>query len=295
MEIRSEKIKRFIHYSWGAKIVLILFFLFFVMQLVIHVYPLLYVLNNSVKTNEEIYQDSMALTKTWSFSNYLYMLDKFMIRGHIFFEEMLLNSLWETALWLFMEIFWSTLLAYALAKYRFPGHGLLFGLMIFKQTIPIIGSGGASFKLMYSLNMINNPALIWIGWCGAFDYAAFVLYGTFKGLSPSYSESAKIDGASNFRILFSINLPMMFPAIIALLVTNFTGMWNNYTVSQVSLSKYPNLAYGVYIFQKESLHIENGEVVLYTALVAAALPGLILYLSMQNLVVKNLTVGGLKG
>lgn len=295
MRFYSEKIKRFKNHSLGAQIFLLAFFLFFVVELILHVYPIFYVINNSLKTATEIYDDSMALTKTWSFVNYVNMFNNFQVRGGIYFEELLWNSVWQTAVWLFMQTLSSVLVAYVLAKFRFPGHGLVYGIMIFKQIIPIIGTGGASYKLLHALNMINNPWTIWLYWGDGFDYAAFIMYGTFKGLSNSYLESAKLDGASNTRIFFSIVLPMTFPAMLALLVTNFLTMWNNYTTSQVTLNKYPNLAYGVYIFQRDSLWIEDGETIFYTALVASATPGLVIYLSMQNLIVKNLTVGGLKG
>ncbi len=291
----SEKLKKFKKMSLLAKIAIAFVFIWSVFQLVIHVYPLVFVLNNSLKTSTEIYESSFALTKTFSFGNYITMLEKFQVKGGIFFEELLWNSLWQTTLYLFANIASSTLLAYMLAKYRFPGKGLLYGVLIFIQTIPIIGGGAANFKLLYGLGFINNPWIIWIYWGMGFDYSAFILYGTFKSLSNSYGEAAKIDGAGNFMVFFKIVLPMMFPSIIALLVTNFLTMWNNYTVSQVTLSKYPNLAYGLFVFQTNSLHIQEGDTIFYTALVAAALPGVILYLSMQNLVVKNLTVGGLKG
>ena len=295
MKIHSEKLRKFRHYSWGAKILLIAFFLFFCFEVVLHVFPLLFTLNNSLKTSEEIYKDSMAITTSWQFVNYWNMLRVFKIRGGIYFEEMLWNSVWQTGVYLMVNIGTSTLVSYALARYRFPGSAFLFGYLIFKQTIPIIGTGAAGFKLYSALGMINNPYAIWISWGDGFDYSAFILYGTFKSISQTYSESAKIDGASNLKIMTSIVLPIAFPAIVALLVTNFTGMWNNYAVSQISLNKFPSLSYGLYIFQRDALYLEEGETVFYAALVVSALPGLIIYCSMQNLVVKNLTVGGIKG
>lgn len=295
MKIHSEKLKKFKNYSWGAKIVLILFFLFFLFQTVLHVFPLLFTINNSLKTAEEIYKDPMAFTTSWQFVNYVNMLNVFQVRGGIYFEEMLWNSIWQTSVYLLANIGASTLVAYTLARYRFPGAAFLFGYLIFKQTIPIIGTGAAGFKLYSALGMINNPYSIWISFGDGFDYSAFILYGTFKSISPTYSESAKIDGASNFKIMTSIVFPIAFPAIVALLVTNFTGMWNNYSTSQILLNKYPSLSYGLFLFQKDALYIEEGETVFYAALVVSALPGVIIYCSMQNLVVKNLTVGGIKG
>lgn len=295
MKTHSNKFKKFKSYSLAAKIILIAFFLFFLFEMVLHVFPLLFAVNNSLKTSEEIYNDVMAPTRTWSFINYANMLRVFKVRGGIYFEEMLWNSVWQTGSFLIVNIGASTLVAYVLARYRFPGRGLLFGFLIFKQTIPIIGTGAAGYKLYSALGLINNPYLFWISLGDGFDYSAFILYGTFKSISNTYSESAKIDGAGNFKIMFDIILPIAFPAIIALLVTNFTTAWNNYAMSQINLNKFPSLAYGLFIFQHDALYIEEGETVFYAALVVSALPGVIIYCSLQNLVVKNLAVGGIKG
>ena len=293
--MRKTKDKRFARYSVPAKIALGVFFLFFLFEAVINFYPVLFVVNNSLKTSEEIYKDSMALTMTWTFSNYVDMFNLFQVKGGIYFEEMLFNSVWQTVLFLAANMTASVMVSYVLARYRFPGHGLIFGVLIFVQTIPIIGSDSAGYKLYSALNLINNPFTIWLSWLNGFTYSAFILYGTFKGISKGYSESAKIDGASNITIFTRIIFPLAFPAVIALLVTNFVGTWNNYSISMISLNKYPNLAYGLYIFQLDALYMEQGDTVFYTALVITALPGLLLYAGMQKIMVKNLTVGGIKG
>ncbi len=293
--MKSKILKKFRQVSFTAKIILILYFIFTLFMLLIHVYPLFYALNNSLKTTDEMSNSVFALTTTFSFDNYVLMLSKFQANG-TFFEKLLWNSVWQTTLWLFANITASTLVAYALSKFRFPGRGFLFGVLIFKETIPLIGSGAAEFKLLYSLNFINNPYVIWIYWFLGFDYSAFILYGTFNGLSNSYAESAKIDGAGETSVFFKIFLPMMYPAIVAILVTNFLTMWNDYTTAQIVLSKYPNLAYGLYLFQSGKAKFDiYAELIFFPALVATALPGVVIYLSMQNIIVKNLTVGGIKG
>ena len=103
---------------------------------------------------------------------------------------MLFNSVWITVVKVTVNILASTFLAYAVARFRFPGRNFLYAVVIFSQTIPIIGTGAASYKLFTHLGFINNPFLMWIAWFSAFDFAFIVLYGTFRGISPTYSESA---------------------------------------------------------------------------------------------------------
>lgn len=282
--------------SLPAKIALICFFLFFIFEALVHIIPFLWVLNNSVKTTEEFYESSVALTKTWSFSNYKDVFSQFKVKGSVGYLSMFTNSIWQTGVYLFINLLSSFLVAYAISKYRFPGRGVFFSIMIFTQTIPIIGTGAAAYKLKYALGMINNPATIWLSWAMGFDYSAFILYGTFQSVSNSYFESAKIDGANNWQIMFKIMLPLALPCIAALAVTNFVSMWNNYAVSQITLNKYPNLAYGLYLFQSSgSNYIANPKGVYFAALVLTALPGIILYSCFQNLIINNITVGGIKG
>ena len=262
----------------AVKIFLIAFFIYFVVQAIFHSYPFLWVINNSLKSTEEFNSSSAtsSLTTTWAFINYLKVLDEFVIYGNIYYLEMLWNSVWQTFVYLFVNIIASVMIAYALARFRFPCRAFLYTLLIFKQTIPIIGTGAAAYKLRYELGMINNPYTIWFYWMNGFDYSAFILYGTFVGISKSYSESAEIDGANELQILLEVMLPQVIPLIIALVVTNFVGRWNDYQTSQISLNKYPSLAYGMYLYQLNSNWSASGKVTYYAALVITALPGVLM-------------------
>lgn len=289
--------QKFKKLSIGVKITLIAFFLFFLMEAIVQIVPFLWVINNSLKSSDEFNYggNSMALTSTWAFSNYGKVFSQFLVNGEVRYLEMLWNSTWQTFFYLFVNLMSSLFIAYILAKFRFPGRGLMYGIMIFTQTIPIIGTGAAAYKLNFTLGLVNNPALIWLAWAVGFDYSAFIMYGTLQGVSKSYSESAELDGASEFQILFKIIFPQIFPAIMALLVTNFVGRWNDYATSQIYLNKYPTLAYGMFLFQTASSWSKDGKVVYYASLVMSALPGVLLYACFQGLIVNNLTVGGLKG
>lgn len=292
----KSALRKWKNLGWGVKIFLTLFFLFFVFEAVINLYPFLWVINNSLKSFEEFNEaPTAAMTTTWAFGNYLKVFEQFRVNGTVLYVEMLFNSVWQTFLYLFVNLFSSLFIAYALAKFRFPGRGLLYAIMIFTQTIPIIGTGAAAYKLRFEMGLINNPALIWICWAVGFDYSAFVMYGTFQGISKSYSESAELDGANEFQILFQIVFPQIFPCMLALMVTNFVARWNDYTFVQINLTDYPNLAYGMFLFQTASSWSADGKVVYYASLVMSGIPGVILYACFQGLIINNISVGGLKG
>lgn len=280
-----------------VKIFLSLFFLFFLFEAVVQLYPFLWVINNSLKSTEEFNYavSTESLTTTWAFINYINVFDEFVVQGDVYYIEMLWNSVWQTFLFLMVNLMASAMIAYALAKFRFPGRGFLYGLLIFTQTIPIIGTGAASYKLRYELGMINNPYTIWFYWMNGFDYSAFIMFGTFVGISKSYSESAELDGANELQILLQVMLPQVVPLIVSLMVTNFVARWNDYATAQISLNKYPSLAYGMFLYQLNTNWSKSGKVTYYAALIMTAIPGVLLYALFQNVIIKNVSVGGLKG
>ena len=279
----------------SEKITAWVFFVLFVIIALISIYPFLWAINNSLKMFDEYSENSFVLTKSWQFINYVRVFSGEFQYDNVTYLGMLWNSLWIVVVKVFVNVASSTMLAYAVARFRFPGKDLLYVIVIFVNTIPIIGSGPAAFKLLNALNMVENHATIWLSWASGFDFAFIVLYGYFKGVSPAYSESAYIDGANEYQTMFSIVLPQVIPCLVAIVITQAIGVWNDYGTVMIYLRKTPNLAYGLYMFNTESMYITNSKPIFFAAAVISALPIIVLYSCTQNLIMENMTAGGLKG
>lgn len=277
-----------------VKITTILFFLLFFVYAIVNIYPLIWAFFNSLKTAEEFFNNNMSLPTQFRFKHYIQVFSDFNIRNYTYFD-MLFNSLWILVVNVLANVGASVLLAYPLARFRFPGKEFLYALVIFTQTIPIIGGGAADYKLKLALGMINNPATIWIGWAVGFDFAFIVFYGAFKGISNTYSEAAYIDGAGDLKVFFSIILPQAFPCIVAIAITQAIGVWNNYAISMIAMRDYPTLAYGLYIFEMESNYVENSKPIYFAGAFISSIPVIIIYGSNLKLIMTNVTAGGLKG
>lgn len=278
----------------SEKITAIVFFILFVIIAFLCIYPLFWAFNNSLKTFDDYRQNSFTITNTWSFINYGEVFTSFEYDDVNYFG-MLFNSLWIVVVKVFVNVASSAMLAYAIARFRFPGKEILYVIVIFVNTIPIIGSGPAAFKLLDFLGMVENPLTIWISWASGFDFAFIVLYGYFKGVSPAYSEAAYIDGAGELRTFFTIILPQVIPCLVAIMITQAIGVWNDYGTIMIYLRESPNLAYGLYMYNTDSRYAENSKPVYFAAAVISAIPIIILYASTQNLILTNMTAGGLKG
>ena len=281
--------------SGGEKATAIVSFVLFTLIAIICIYPLMWAINNSLKTYDEFAEDSFILTKSWRFINYVRVFFKeFRISG-VSYLGMAWNSMWMLIVRVLVNVSASAMLAYPVARFRFPGKEILYTVVIFVNTIPIIGSGPAAFNLINSLGMVDNPATIWLSWASGFDFAFIVLYGYFKGISPSYSESAYIDGAGELRVFFSIILPQVVPCLVAIMITQAISVWNDYGTVMIYLRKTPNLAYGLYLFKATTNYIPDSDPIYFAATVISALPIIILYACTQKLILTNMTAGGLKG
>lgn len=273
----------------------IIFLILFIIIAIVCIYPLFWAFNNSLKTFDEYSENNFILTKSWDFYNYFKVFNGTFQYNGVTYLGMLYNSLWILVVRVFVNIASSLMLAYAIARFEFPGRNFLYAVVIFANTIPIIGSGPATFKLLNSLNMVENPTTIWLSWAGGFDFAFIVLYGYFKGISPSYSESAYVEGAGELRVFFSIILPQIVPCVVAIMITQAIGVWNDYSTVMIYLRTRPNLAYGLYMFNTESIYISNSKPIYFAAAVISAVPVIVLYACTQKLILTNMTAGGLKG
>lgn len=283
------------HSNPAEKITAIVSFVLFLGIAVISIYPLFWAIINSMKDLESYLQSNVALPKKWQLVNYVNVFTgMFKIKG-VTYLSMLVNSLWIVVVKVLVNVASSTMLAYAVARFRFPGKELLYAIVIFVNTIPIIGSGPAAYKLLSTLQMVNNPLTIWVSWASGFDFAFIVLYGYFKGVSASYSEAAYIDGAGELRTFFSIIMPQIMPCLVAIMITQAISVWNDYGTVMVYLRKTPNLAYGLYEFNIIAMYEKNSRPVYFAAAVISAVPIIVLYTCTQNLILTNMTAGGLKG
>ena len=90
-------------------------------------------------------------------------------------------------------------------------------------------------------------------------------------------------------------MPQVVPCLVAIIITQAIGVWNDYGTVMVYLRKYPNLSYGLYMFNIESMYIADSKPVFFSAAVISAVPIIVLYACTQKLIMTNMTAGGLKG
>lgn len=285
---------RFKRRDTSQNITFVIYFIIFLLFTFISLYPIYWCFINSMKSLIEFKEDSLGLPKSFELSHYAMVFTEFEVAGQNFWK-MLFNSAWQTFGACFLNVMASVLVAYPISRYNFPGKKLIYAIIIFRITIPIVGAAAAQYKLFRTLNMLNNPSTFWVAWLGGFDMTALILYGYFSSISKTYSEAAFLDGANRLQVLWYAILPQAIPCIVALFVNQVIGKWNDYTTPQLYLRGYPNLALGLYVFEGASLFIPDGKTIYFAAVILSAIPPIILYSAGQKLMLENMSVGGLKG
>lgn len=287
----------------SEKVIFGIVFLIFLAYAISLIFPLLYLFVNSFQDKLTYFNNlgengnAFALPKTWKFENYkIAFANMSMIDSdgrEIFLYEMFFNSLWYTAISSVGGILISSFSAYVLSKYAFKGHDAIYAVAIFTMTMPIVGSTGASFKLMSEIHIYNSPLFLITSLSG-FGFNFLVLYGFFKNLSWAYAEAVFIDGGGHFTAFFKVMLPQASSAMFALLLMAGISAWNDYNTPLLYMPDFPTVASGLYRIQVS--FSRKGNVPAYFAgLIISIVPVIVLFSCFSDKIIKNLTIGGLKG
>ncbi len=279
----------------GEKALFIVMFSIFVLFAISFIFPFLWVLINSFKDAGEYTHNYVGLPQNWTFDNFINAFTFKDASTHYFtIFQMLGMSVIIAGIGTIVTIFTSSCAAYVLAKYKFPGRSIIWGVVIFSLIVPIVGSLPSQIQLMKALGLDGTIIGCIFLYSGGFGMNFMLLYSFFKSLSWTYVEAARIDGASDFRIFFQIIIPMAKGPIVAISVIQLIGLWNDYLTPSIYLPKMPTIAVGLKYLSDTMVQKAN-YTMLFATIILTLLPILIVFLCFQKTIMENTSVGGLKG
>ena len=278
----------------GAKksVLFTVVFIVFVIYALLLIVPFSWIVINSFKDPIDFGNDKWSLSFSAGFQNYIEAFS-YKVKGTSVLG-MYLNSLLVVGGGVVVTLISCTLASYTMAKYKFKGRGIIYNIVIIAMMVPIVGTLPAQYRLMQNLGLVDNIVGVWFLYSGGFGFNFLFLYAYFKSISWTYAEAAQIDGASDFRIFIQIMVPMARPALTAVGVLTFMGLWCDYQTPYFYLNSMPSIALGLKDMSDQLAYDPNYPLVLATA-VTATIPILILFCAFQKTIMNNMTVGGLKG
>lgn len=280
----------------GEKTLFIIIFILFVVFALSFIFPFAWILMNSFKTKAEYARDFMSWPKAWNWSNFANALvfSNSTTQNFTLFQMMWMSVL-VAGLGTLATVFTSSCAAYVVAKYKFPGRDLIFGVVIFSLIVPIVGSLPSQIQLMKAMGLTDKVIGCIFLYSGGFGTNFLLLYSFFKNLSWTYVEAAKIDGASDFRIFWSIIIPMAKGPITAVTILTLIGLWNDYLTPSIYLSKQPTIAVGIYYMKTAMLDTKLEYPLFFATIILTLLPIVIVFCLFSKTIMENTSVGGLKG
>lgn len=217
--------------------------------------------------------------------------------GQSLFFTWTLNSFLYAFLRVVSAIVLCSLAGYALARLQFPGRTLLFfAAVLFVMMVPAQVNLISNYVLLKNLNLLNLLGL-WIAQSGMGTAAGvFLMRQFFEGMPRELEESASIDGASPFTTFWRVMLPQAGPALIALIITQFQGAWNDFFWPLVLLRSNTSFTLTVGLSNFRELYGGQGDYGLILAgAVLSAIPVIIVFVIFQRYFVDTGADSAVKG
>lgn len=250
-------------------------------------YPFVFMFITSFKDQHQFYHNFWlpAFPLTWS--NYAVAWG--VVRQYIF------NSLWYCGLAVIAIVFFASLAAFALARYRFPGDTFFFYAAISLLMIPAVLQIVPLFMEVKQLRLINTPwavILIWMARGQPFDI--LVCRTFFANLPQEIFDAAHVDGAGHFQSYWLIALPMSKPVMVIILIVELLATWNDFIWPLIAIADdaLRPVSVGLRFFQGQ-YSTQYGPMM--AGFVIATVPLLIVFSLGLRQFVQGLTAGAIKG
>lgn len=283
-------------HSQKASIARLLTFSVLFSYLMVVVYPLLWLLYTSLKTDQEIFLNPFAMPDLGNlqWNNFA----RAWTDAH--FSQYFLNSVIVTVVSLAGCLLLASMAAYALSRFNIRGGKPVFYLFLSGLMIPAQLAIIPLFFQMRDLGLLNSrTGLILVYTAGSLPFAIFILAGFFKSLPSTLYEAAQMDGCGEWRTFWSVMLPLARPGLITVAIFSFLSFWNEYFTAYMFLSGADSegvrtLPLGLANIAITSQYRSDWGVC-FAGLVLVLVPTLLFYALLQRHIVKGVTAGALKG
>jgi len=241
-------------------------------------------------SDEMLFNDHIRL---YPGTNLMHNIHEALNQDNVYFADSVINSLIVTAIVTVSVLFFASLAGFAFAKLRFKGKNFLFFFLIATLTIPpslgiiALYIMVSKFGWLYQLQAVIIPALV-------SAFSVFYMRQFIEDAIPDeLIEAARVDGASTFRVFWSIVMPALRPAFGVLGLLTAVGTWNDFQWPLFVLSGGPHPTVQVALS-----NMASGQFVVYSTVFAgsvlATIPLLILFFIAGKQIVAGIMEGAVK-
>ena len=259
----------------------------------VSVMPMIYMISTSLKPNGALYEfpprffpsaDELTIENY----QYIFQQEKFYLN--------FLNSAAVTLLTVVIAAFVATALAFCLARFRFPGRKLLFGLVIGTMIIPGTTLIITQYQLATFLKITNKLfglVPFYVAW--VIPFSTFMIKGYIESIPRDFDEAVYMDGGSVFTVFFKVIFPLASPAISSVSIFNFLTAWEEFPWAMTVINDNARRTLPIAISGFFGQHQFTQWGYVFAMSVASLIPVLIVFICCQKYFVSGLQTGGIKG
>lgn len=252
--------------------------------------PFLIMIVNSTRSTTEIQQHAISLIPS------KYFLNNFKVLTGKSFNPWrgFVNSLIISSSSTLMNVYFSTMTAFALVAYDWKLRKPFFTVIMAVLMIPAQVTSIGFYQFMYQIKMTNNFLALILPSIAAPTTVFFMRQYMIPSLPMEILQSARIDGAKEFRIFNQIVLPMMKPAMATQAIFAFVGSWNSLFLPTILLTKQDKYTMPIMV------SLLNGDIykteygAIYLGLFLTVIPLLVVYFLLSKYIVAGVALGGVK-
>lgn len=270
-------------FFFALKWVLLLFFAVYT------IFPLIWLIVSSFKTNTELFANPFSLPAAWQFNNYV---NAFRVSGLV---RMMGNSILIALLATLLNVFCASMMAYCISRFRFRGREVVFTLLSAGILVPLNALMVPYFMTITKIGLYNTRAgLVLLYTAIGIPVSTFIIRGLMDSISHEIEEAAYIDGSGFFGRFFYIILPLSQNGMITAATFQFLTCWNEFVFANLltSSQEVRTIQLGIRYFTNQ---FSTDFVSMYAAIVVSIVPSILGYMLFQKQIVSGLTSGAVKG
>lgn len=274
----------------ASRIFVISAYIFCIIMAIISLMPFVIMIINSTRSTSQIQQHAISLIPSSHFKANLEVLTGKTFDPLKGFINSMIISVFSTI----CSVYFSTMTAYALVAYNWKLRSAFFTVIMCVLMIPAQVTSIGFYQFVYKIGLTNNFAALILPSIASPTVVFFMRQYMIPALPMEILQSARIDGASEFRIFNQIVLPMMSPAMATQAIFCFVSSWNNLFLPSILLTekeKY-TMPIMVSLLKGDIYKTEYGSI--YLGLFLTVLPVLIVYFLLSKYIIAGVALGGVK-
>jgi len=253
------------------------------------VFPFLWLVLASLKTNAELLNNPFMLPEVFQFKNYSNAIQEAGL------GKLIVNSLIISTSATFLNILFSSMCAFAIARHTFWGNNVLFLMITAGILVPLNALIIPYFAIINFLNLYDTRIGLILVYCAVgLPVSTFILTEFFKSIPKEIEEASYLDGCNFAARYFKIMLPLALPGLATAGTFQFILCWNEfiYAMLLTSSTDIRTIQFGISYFTNQFFSDYVG---MFAAVVISIIPSITVFILFQEKVINGLTAGSVKG